>query len=244
MNALPWYKSPVYIGVVVNLIAGLVNILNLQEVVTIEVINNAVATVFTVAGVVAAIIAEYKRRKSDIQPITFTAKKEEGFASIGMLVLLAILGAIALSACSVNPAAPAKLACASKSAYQLERCVKSIAETYDIYQQRAYELSIDPTTPEDVKELVRKADAVTTPVIVETLRAAKAYMQIRDEVAAGETTEEKLAIAEQNVRAFGKIAEERLAAFLRALNGEQTPGEIEFGKAAAAPATAAVTVSK
>lgn len=77
MNSLPWYKSPVYVGIIVNLIVGLVNLLNLQEVVTLDVITNTVAAVFTVGGIIAAAVAEWKRRKSAIQPITLTQKKEE-----------------------------------------------------------------------------------------------------------------------------------------------------------------------
>lgn len=77
MNSLPWYKSPVYIGIVINIIVGLVNALNLQDVVTLDVINNTVAGVFTVVGVVAAVVAEWKRRKSTLQPITLRQQKEE-----------------------------------------------------------------------------------------------------------------------------------------------------------------------
>lgn len=75
MSGLAWYKSPVYIGIIVNLAVGLVNLLKLQDVVTVEFITNTVAGTATVVGVIAAAIAEWKRRKSAIQPITLTHKE-------------------------------------------------------------------------------------------------------------------------------------------------------------------------
>jgi hypothetical protein len=75
MNGLAWYKSPVYIGIVVNILAGLVNLFKLQDVVTLDILTNTVAGVFTAIAVVAGVIAEWKRRKSAIQPITLTHKE-------------------------------------------------------------------------------------------------------------------------------------------------------------------------
>ena len=70
METLPWYKSPVYIGILVNLIAGAVNILGFQDFITVDVITTHVTEVFTLVAFVAAVVAEWKRRKSTVQPIT------------------------------------------------------------------------------------------------------------------------------------------------------------------------------
>lgn len=72
MNALPWYKSPVYIGIVVNLVYGLFNLLGMADVVKLEDINLYVANAFGLVAFVALVIAEIKRRKSPIQPIALT----------------------------------------------------------------------------------------------------------------------------------------------------------------------------
>jgi riboflavin transporter FmnP len=75
MSPLPWYKSPVYIGIVVNIIAGIVNILGFQDLITLDFINSSVTQGFTIAALVAAVVAEWKRRRSAIQPISLTKKE-------------------------------------------------------------------------------------------------------------------------------------------------------------------------
>jgi hypothetical protein len=70
METLPWYKSPVYIGILVNLIAGAVNILGFQDFITVDVITAHVTEAFTLIAFVFAVVAEWKRRNSTIQPIT------------------------------------------------------------------------------------------------------------------------------------------------------------------------------
>lgn len=167
--------------------------------------------------------------------------QQAGFARIGMLITLAFVAALTLSACTTTPTAVVKTACEARSEYQVERCVKSVAETYEVYQQRGLELVQDPTAPEDVKSLVRKADALATPVILQMLESAKAYMKVRDDLKAGLTTEDKLLIASQNAYAYVAIAEERINAMIAALSGKPSPG-ISVENPVAAPASASVSV--
>lgn len=167
--------------------------------------------------------------------------QQAGFARIGMLIALAFVAVFALTACQTNPAGAIKTACEAKSEYQVERCIKSVAETYEVYQQRGLDLVQDASTPDDVKSLVRKADALATPAILEMIESGKAYMKVRDDLKAGETTEEKLLIASQNAYAYVAIAEERINALIAALNGKSSPG-ITADAPVAAPASASVSV--
>jgi len=77
MESLPWYKSPVYIGIVVNLIYGAVNLLGLADVVSLDQINEGVMFSFGAVAFVALVVAEIKRRNSPLQPITLTNKSGE-----------------------------------------------------------------------------------------------------------------------------------------------------------------------
>lgn len=168
--------------------------------------------------------------------------KQAGSARTLFLVVLAAMAmSVMLSACQTTPDDVVRTACTAQSEYQVERCVKSVAETYEVYQQRGLELVQDPTTPEEVKALVRKADALATPAILEMLESAKAYMRVRDDLAAGATTEEKLLIASQNAYAYVAIAEERINGLIAALSGKESPGITVEDPVVAAP-SAAVTV--
>lgn len=77
MNTLPWYKSPVYVGILINILVGLVNMLNLQEIVTVEFITQTVAIIMTAIGIIAAAVAEWKRRRSTMQPLTLTDQNKK-----------------------------------------------------------------------------------------------------------------------------------------------------------------------
>lgn len=181
MSAIPWYKSPVYIGVVVNLLAGLVNFLNLQETIPIEFINDFVAMLFTAAGVIAAGIAEWKRRKSDIQPLTLTqssANRQSGI--IRGLMLAAMVSFMApivltVSACSGVQAA-------YRAAESPDEYAFVLAEHYASLVKQAADLKGRPTTPREAVEKMQQAELMARP-FVEKLRP------LRDAYVAGSTAE-------------------------------------------------------
>jgi hypothetical protein len=198
-NAIPWYQSKVYIGAVVALISQLLVLIGKQDLVPVEVITTNVEAVFQIIALVATGYAAWKRQKSDVQPLTFTKggeKTEEGgFAHIALLIALAVLSIGILSACATKPTDVLRDPCATESDYRAERCVKAIAETWEIYQKRAEELVTSMTTPEDVKRSIQKAEASTRPIIISTLNAAAVVAQIKADLRAGTTTEEQLVIA-------------------------------------------------
>jgi hypothetical protein len=70
--ALPWYRSPVYVGIVTSIVSQLLALTGRAEFFPTEQISAAVDGVFQVIALVALAIAEYKRRKSKVQPIALT----------------------------------------------------------------------------------------------------------------------------------------------------------------------------
>lgn len=72
MHGIPWYKSPVYIGIVVNLLYGAFNMAGLADFISVEDLNVYVVNGFGVIAFVAALVAEWKRRKAPQQPIGLT----------------------------------------------------------------------------------------------------------------------------------------------------------------------------
>jgi hypothetical protein len=128
-----------------------------------------------------------------------TAPPQAGFARASMLLAL-VAGAVVslglLTACATTPQDVVQIACdRAQPTYALERCAKGIAETWEVYQKRAEEIVIDPSTPLDVRRSIQRAEAVMRPAVVELLKATAAYTRIKQELAAGATEEEKLVIA-------------------------------------------------
>ena len=76
MQAIPWYRSPVYIGAVVTILSTLASLtpktflaLGLTSP---DTISHTVDTVFQLIALVAGGFTAYKRSSSSIQPLTLT----------------------------------------------------------------------------------------------------------------------------------------------------------------------------
>lgn len=210
MNAIPWYQSRVYIGAVVAIISQIVVLLGKQDVVPVEAISTNVEAAFQLIALVATGYAAWKRQRAVEQPLTLTktgAEKlnQSGFARFPLIVVLALGAAFAMSfmsGCATPPHQVISVACTPGTTYSVERCVKGIAETWEAYQVRAEVIVADPLTPADVKKAVQEAEAASRPVVVDTLKAGAVYAEIKQQLAAGETSAEQLAIANANLEAW------------------------------------------
>lgn len=126
---------------------------------------------------------------------------------------------LALVGCATPPHKVIQTACQRVDAYSTERCAKGIAETYEVYQKRAEDVVLNPSTPADVKKPIQKADAAATPVMVELLKSAALYATIKAQLGHG-TTEEQLAVANANLESWVQQALPLIDGFRKALNGE------------------------
>lgn len=134
-------------------------------------------------------------------------KAQPGQGGFARPLVLALLLAVTipllmLSACQTPPHKVIETACTSGTKYSVERCVKGIAETWETYQIRAEIVVADPLTPANVKTSVQQAEAASRPVVVDTLKAGAVYADIKQQVAAGQTDAERLAIANANLEAW------------------------------------------
>lgn len=77
MNSIPWYKSPVYVGIVTSIISQLLALAGRADMFPAEQINAYVAAVFQVIALIALGVAEVKRRTSPVQPIAATKASAE-----------------------------------------------------------------------------------------------------------------------------------------------------------------------
>jgi hypothetical protein len=72
MDALPWYRSPVFISVLVSIVTQTTVVLGVADSVTTDDIAKFVDLGLQIVALSAAGYAAYKRKRSDIQPLTLT----------------------------------------------------------------------------------------------------------------------------------------------------------------------------
>jgi hypothetical protein len=79
--ALPWYKSPVYVGIVTSLVSQALALAGRADLFAVEEINSFVAGTFQFIALAALAVSEIKRRKSAVQPLTLTKAGAEAKAA-------------------------------------------------------------------------------------------------------------------------------------------------------------------
>lgn len=107
MDAIPWYKSPVYVGAVVSIISQVLVLLGLGDKFAPEEIAKYVDAGFQILALAAVGYAAWKRQRSSVQPLTLTkagaATKlgQVGFARPGLLALIAcsLIAMVAMNGC-------------------------------------------------------------------------------------------------------------------------------------------------
>jgi hypothetical protein len=134
--------------------------------------------------------------------VSMGTPRQGGYARVAMLVFVVAIAALVLQACTTTPVDVIKTACTPGTTYTAERCAKGVGETYEVYQARAAEIVANPSTPADVKEAVRAAESLASAVVIETLKAGAFYAEVKAQLATGQTTEEKVAVANANLEAW------------------------------------------
>jgi hypothetical protein len=72
VDALPFYRSPVFISVIVSIITQATVVLGVADAVTTEDIAKFVDLTLQIVALAAAGYAAWKRKRSNIQPLTLT----------------------------------------------------------------------------------------------------------------------------------------------------------------------------
>lgn len=120
------------------------------------------------------------------------------------------LAAIAMAACTAAPIQQAETP---------EQKAYALYGTYVIFQEKAAELVQDSTTPDNVKQALREADRVAYPVAESLVDAVLEVEAIRQQVASGMTSEERLTIAISNLSTIYFSAAPKLLAVVSAVKG-------------------------
>jgi hypothetical protein len=142
-----------------------------------------------------------------------------GLFAFKIALLVSVISVLLAGCATTAPLKPTRTACAQGETFEIKRCVKTIAEEYEIYQKRALALVQEPGVTEEVKERVRKVEAELTPPMVEMLKASRAYDHIQLQLAAGESEQERLEIANRELLNWINMAEPILLRFIEAVGG-------------------------
>lgn len=129
---------------------------------------------------------------------------------LACLALAALAAALGLEGCAGNPL---------KEAQTVQQKAYAIYGTFVIIEEQGAHLVQDPAVPQGVKSAIRSADAAASPLFDTGLDLALQIESIRQDVAAGKTTEDKLLIASANLDRWITEAVPKLAALAAAVRG-------------------------
>lgn len=73
---IPWYRSPVFTGALVSVITQIAVLAGVSDLVSEESVATTVDGILELVAVGSALLALYKRGKSDVQPLTLKKQKE------------------------------------------------------------------------------------------------------------------------------------------------------------------------
>ena len=131
-----------------------------------------------------------------------------------LLVVIACVALTALSACK-TVTAPTEVA------QTPEQKAFALYGTFVVFEELAASVATDPTTPVEVKTVIKQSDATAKPAADALLASARQVIQIQAELAAGKTGTEKLEVANQRLLAWVTEAQPKILALQCAVNPKQ-----------------------
>lgn len=102
----------------------------------------------------------------------------------------------------------------------LDQKAYALYGTFVVFEEQAASLIKLSTTPDSVKEAIRKADRTAKPVADELSRAVRQYLIIQRELSAGTTTNDKLVIATANLEKWVRDATPLIESLVKAVGGK------------------------
>lgn len=131
------------------------------------------------------------------------SRKFAGFYTLLMMSMI-------LASCAVNPL---------KTAETTEQQAYAALGTFVIFQERAAAVVADPSVPAAAKQKIAVVENAAKPVVDSMAQAAIELAAIKAEVAAGTTSEEKLAIVNANLVRWVNEALPKIQAVVAAVKG-------------------------
>jgi hypothetical protein len=195
VDAIPWYRSPVFVSLLVSVIMQAAVTFHLSTALAEADVAKFVDLVLQIVAIGAAGFAGFKRYRSNIQPLA-VSKPSADAKSLPpqchpFAIALAGLFAMALMG-----------GCAQlgvQAAQTVEQKAAALLGDFTIFQKASLKIGEDPTVPSNIRKEVLDAPIAMKPAVDSLDEALRTYREIELQLKAGQTTDEKLRIASQNL---------------------------------------------
>lgn len=187
---IPWYRSQVFASALISIISQVAVLAGLADTFAPAQIEATVNAVLQIVAVAAAGWAAVSRARSTVQPLTMRndSSTPKSHPLISVLLILAALASV--TACSSLAVSQAKTA---------EQRAAALLGDFTVFQHASLIIAEDPTVVPEVRRAVADAAIAAKPVADQLDAALRQYRSIAGALAAGQTTEEKVAIAAANL---------------------------------------------
>lgn len=204
MDPISFLKSPVAIGTLVSAVTGVLAMFGRS--IPNAVITDGVTHVLDAIATLSAAFALYKRWRSPIQPLAISqasadrkaVAKDSGVPPAlvlafinAALVMLFCIGVSTLSACG---------SLAIGRAQTLEQKGAALLGDFTLYQRASLKIGEDQSVPQDARRAVLTAEVAAKPAADKLDDALREYRAVHSQLAAGQTTDEKVKIATSHLQ--------------------------------------------
>jgi hypothetical protein len=188
---IPWYRSQVFASALISIVSQVAVIGGFADKIAPADIEATVNAVLQLIAVASAGWAALSRARSSVQPLTLTSRHNSDPKCHPLVVgLLVVLAVSTLSACTSLGVTAAKTA---------EQRAAALLGDFTIYQRASLLIAEDPTVLPEVRRAVADAAIKAKPVADQLDEALRQYRAVSGALAAGQTTDEKVAIAAANL---------------------------------------------
>jgi hypothetical protein len=198
MNAIPWYKSNTLRGLLVAVLAFLLQHLGLGD----QFADAGVYVDYFLTGVegLALAYSAWARSRQPTPPVTLTKAAAE--AHVPKASLLASFLTLLIVVSTLTPMLTGCNTLAVSRAETLEQKAAALLGDFNIYQQASLKVGSDETVSPEFRRVVLDAAITAKPIADRADEALRQYRGIRRQLAEGSTTNEKVAIAAANLQGW------------------------------------------
>lgn len=193
MDAIPWYRSPVFVSLLSAFILQGAHLLGLSQTFTDADAQKWTDFILNGLTMVSLIYGAWKRWRSSVQPLAISKPSADAKAlpkCHPVTIVLAMAAASMLFGC-------AQLGV--QAAQTTEQKAAALLGDFGVFQKAALKIGEDPTVPENIRKAVLDAPIAAKPAVDQLDDALRTYREIALQLKAGQTTDEKLRIASANL---------------------------------------------
>jgi hypothetical protein len=194
VDAIPWYRSPVFVSILTAFIAQAAHLLGASQA-----FSDADAqkwTDFILNGITlgSLVMGAWKRYRSNIQPLAIS-KPSAAAKSLPQCHPVVVLFA-ALATCLMFSGCEHL---GVQEAQTVEQKAAALLGDFNNFQKSALIIGEDPNVPEQVRKAVLDAPIAVKPLVDQLDDALRTYRVVNAQLKTGQTTDDKLRIAAANL---------------------------------------------